>query len=457
MNSTICYQAIQTSENIKILASIDEHGLRPLSQISPDILTNPVLQTQDLDGNICVNYLNMEKASPQERIEAIQVAIFEEYCGVYGICLERQWPFQRFTSQPLLHQEMSERLNHSIVFMLRPPGLYKGVYSSLSSYSVASYTSDHDRPADGVTQNRGRNLLDCSKDSCGRISEIKTTHHFSKADIFAAFVPEPLCEIAREVLKDIQIVPVTSCTKTFKAIPEILAIFHDHVLDKEVSLSIPDYFSSISSYINEKRITECSLHAVRMHTQFDFITRRIESVDLSADLLKEISAKVHHVDPDQSAWITVHKNYGLSKEKLINKLRKNFAENNFENYFHKIIEANRSSMALIEKLIKAKGKDCLTYLYQSLTPYQIRSLENIRVKVIQQSFCYVLSFKKTVQKRVEEILDSHRQPAIYLQALFRGFFVRKVINQYKQKREQLAIAQLEYRQAERAFNQLNGK
>lgn len=451
MTLSISHQAIQASANTKMMESINKHGLCSLKEIPKDILTNPVLQTQDLDGNICVNYLNLENASTAEIVQAVQVAVFEEYCGVYGISLERQWPFQRFQSKELLHQEMYERLNHSIVFMLRPPTLAKARYSHLPNSVVASYTLTENGNLDGITQSRGRNLLDFSRDSCSRISEIKTTHHFSKIEIKAAFVPERLYEMAKGIFTNIRIISVSSCMKTFKAIPEILKIFHDQALDRDVSVEVPDYYAAITSFINENKIEECSLHAVRLQTQFDFITRSVESVDTVANILKATSATKQHVYLDRSAWATVHKNYGFSKKELLNRVKKAINRE----HFTKMEKANRQSLALCEGLIKAKGENVLTYLYQSLTQYQIKSLIKIDVKIVEQPFCKILNFKDIVKSQVEKIINTKNQSVIHLQAVYRGFFARKKIKQYQLKAQQLAIAQAEYKEAELSLKRLS--
>lgn len=454
MNLSISHQAIQHAANIKILESINQRGLCSLNKIPSGILTNPVLQTQNLDGNICVNYLNFENASTAEIVQAVQVAVFEEYCGVYGISLERQWPFQRFESKALFHQEMFERLNHSIVFLLAPPTLGKGIYPSMPQSVVASYTLSRGE-FDGITQSRGRNLLDCSTDSCTRISEIKTTHHFHKREICAAFVPEGLYEVARAILKDIQVIPVTPCIKKFRAIPEILKIFHSHVLNQELSLTVPDYCSAIFSHIQQNKIKECSLHAVRLQTQFDFITRKVKSIVENADILEKTSSTIQHVYPDNSAWIIVHKNYGFSKVKLFEQVKKYLDKDlDAKNHFNKMQRANAECIALCEGLIKAKGEEVLTYLYQPLTQYQKKSLDKIGVGVIEQTFYNVLSFKETLKPQVEKINRTRHQSAVHLQACFRGFLARKIVDQYKKKKQQLTLVQLEYNLAESALKKL---
>jgi hypothetical protein len=144
----------------KSLVSIHKNGLIPLNKIPPNVLSNTVTQSQNVDGDICINYVNLNGATESEANLALNIAIEEEFTGVYGICLERQWPFQRFSSPKLVHLEATERLMQSVVFILTPPFKLPittdKVRNAQKPTTIAFYEPGCD---EGFSQSRDRSLV----------------------------------------------------------------------------------------------------------------------------------------------------------------------------------------------------------------------------------------------------------------------------------------------------------
>lgn len=58
--------------------SISRLGLVPLQQIpKEEVVPTSVTQVQAMQGSICVNFLNLKDATPNERELALQLAVYE--------------------------------------------------------------------------------------------------------------------------------------------------------------------------------------------------------------------------------------------------------------------------------------------------------------------------------------------------------------------------------------------
>lgn len=148
----------------KILASISQNGISPVSKIKPDCPINIAMGSKESQQTVCVNYLDLKDCSQTERQAAIHEAVWEEYMGILGISLERAWPFTFFkTDKYLALQEIKSRMYSNVVFVIKPPTkpyvtpsktttTYRG-YTTQKCYQNPSATSD-----DGFSQKRGISL-----------------------------------------------------------------------------------------------------------------------------------------------------------------------------------------------------------------------------------------------------------------------------------------------------------
>ena len=113
------FQKIQIK---KALDSINQLGIVPLGKINTQGYTpNFVVGSEGTQENVCVNYLNLAACSPAVKKDAIHEAVWEEYTGIFGISLERAWPFSFPKNGLLFAQEIQSRLSANIVFVLEPP------------------------------------------------------------------------------------------------------------------------------------------------------------------------------------------------------------------------------------------------------------------------------------------------------------------------------------------------
>lgn len=431
-----------------VLQSINHHGLVPLSQIPKSVLANPVAQVQSIDGDICVNYVNLRKADSAETRLALSLAVEEEWCGIYGICLERQWTFQRFSSIELLQAEASARLMQSIVFILNPPQKKIGnciVSGGELSTDIVSYEPGKD----GFAQQRARSVSTGLKMAySNRITEVKTPHNFKKNEIKAVFVPEQLVDMAREFFTDLKIIPVISKVVTLHAIPKILELYHNEILKKPLKVEAPDYLGAIHTFCENEHLTTFSLHAVRLHTDFDFIVRPISRVTGNEHIIHSTYAKIAKQFDDDSAFIIVHKNYGQSKLNLIERLRVHkFLP---EDCIVKMERGCQFSIAMNTNLTQLKGGLIISNAYKDLSEVQLSLLVDPDIKVIKAERFYVLAYPLRLEEYVNTVVNKFhvmQESVTKIQAFTRGSRTRTFFEDYRQKQENLKIAQQEFKLA----------
>lgn len=424
-----------------VLQSISNHGLVPLSQIPKSVLANPVTQVQSLDGDICVNYVNLHKADAAETRLALSLAVEEEWCGIYGICLERQWTFQRFSSIDLLQAEASARLLQSMVFILNPPPNKMGNHI-LSGGKIPTAISCYEPGKEGCTQQRARSVSTGSMMAySNRITEIKTPHNFNKNEIMAVLVPEQLVEMAKEFFPDLKIIPVISKVLTLHAIPKILELYHNEILKKPLKVEAPDYLGAIKTYCENEHLITFSLHAVRLHTDFDFIIRPIAKIAGNEHIINSTYAKIAKKFDDDSAFIIVHKNYGQSKLNLIERLRVHkFLP---EDLIVKMERGCQFSIAMNTGLTKLKGGLIISNAYKDLSEVQLSLLADPCLKVIRTEHFFVLAYPPRLEEYVNSVVNKFHESVTKIQAFSRGLRVRTFFEDYRQKQENLKIAQQE--------------
>lgn len=456
---------VQDNANSQIIDSIARTNLCSLKKVSSSILVNPVLQIQGLEGNICLNYLNLTKSSAAEFDLALQTAVHEEYTGIYGILLERQWPFQRIESDSLLQREATERLINSLVFILKPPPKKIGRVSIFCKNgeveaSLAAYEVNNGIPTDGFSQSRDKSVISGKTlPHSVRITEIKTTHVFSKSEMQAILVPEHLVSLVEKKFTGVTIIAVPTQDITLRSIPHILSILHDQKITKPINVKAPDYLLSLSTYIKENKLEECSIHAVRLHTSFDFTMRTIQGI-ASATSQNVISKSNATVIPDQRGdddWIIVHKSYGISKEPVQERLKNQSFP---EKYLERMKTASKHHSNIYDQLVKSKGNRGLSIIYDKLSLPQIEQLERLNVQVVSQDNFMMISFDPAVKNKVKTICNNKlfmQQAAIIIQSTWRGFWSRKIVTDYKENKSKLVLAEQALEEATLQLEQSKNK
>lgn len=436
-------QAIQA-----VFHSINANGLLPLSRIPKTVLTNPVTQCHTVDGDICVNFVNLRDANKDEAKLALTTAIQEEYCGVYGISLERQWPFQRFASSKLLRAEVSERLIHSVVFILAPPQKNRGMYKKNITAGIEKPTMIafyEGIKKDGFAQSRDKSVVTGEKmPYSNRVTEIKTPHVFSKRDVYAVLVPEHLVNMARETFTELRIIPVAIKRLELHSLPHILTVYHDEKIKGPLTVAAPDYLSALETFYCEEDTQEFSLHAVRLHTSFDFTVRPVTNVTSNEQLLNLTHAKIAKKDDDDSAWIIVHKNFGLSKQNLFNRL----GHSDFPNqHLNTMKKGCQYSIELFSQLASLKSEVTLNNVYDELSKPQLFLLSDLNVDILKLEHFFVIKYSPKIAARVAQIVNNFKsvkeEAATTIQAAFRGYRAKKFFQEYREKHDVLKKAQKE--------------
>ena len=457
MPTIVASGEIPHEENKRIFESINTQGLCSYKKIQKTITPNPVTQIQGLDGCICVNYVNLEGAGELDVQLALETAVSEEYCGVYGISLERQWPFQRIQSPALLQMEATERLMNSAVFVLQPPKKAKAEYELQYGHKavVAFYELGGSSLRDAFAQNRDKSVLTGKKiPHSARVTEIKTTKSFSMQEVLAILVPEHLFQMAESIFKT-NVISVPKKQQVLESIPEILHIYHDQKIDKPLRVDAPNYSDVLARFVREKQITEFSLHAVRLLTNFDFVTRKIVGVSRNQPLLKNANAHIMRHDSDDSAWISVHKVYGRSKEDMIARLERN--QSLPRTHLDRVRLAAKYSTDIFDQLSRQTGDGVLSYVYQLSKP-QREILEKMGIEIVQLPFADAIHYPRELTHKVTQVTQDFKtitESAQKIQSIYRGFWARKVICELQEKKSAFAQAESELAKALVAINKLS--
>ena len=83
--------------NAEHLQSLKTHGIISLKDIEGNaegLIVNYVVGTQRIQGNVCLNHLDLSSCSAGVKRDAIKVSVYEEYTGIMGISLERSFSSQ---------------------------------------------------------------------------------------------------------------------------------------------------------------------------------------------------------------------------------------------------------------------------------------------------------------------------------------------------------------------------
>lgn len=324
--------------NSKILLSIAKHGLVPpnkLKGFGPGIFG---INTNGVNSELCVNYVALylilgDKIAIENAIKTI---LWEESTGVFGISIERTWDFNFFKEKDMLTDEIQQRVQNNIVFILRPPTtpiinaneVPTTVGSKKTIIPKICYTFD-----DSMSQAQGDVLLDKDRDyKSAQVMEIKTPKTFSCKDILAILVPENLFSQAQKFFKDTGIslfkVPVTK-SKIGK-IPKMMQYMFKTQLDASIDIVIPDYEQAIYQHILPK-YPAFALHAVRLANKYDIAMRFVAnpaSVQ-SKQVLSKLTAEVCMTDnPSNGAWCLYHNSLSyapITKDEMLIAIYQNHA------------------------------------------------------------------------------------------------------------------------------------
>ncbi len=314
----------KNSQIQNVLRSIQRRGIVPLAAISKDCQVNFILGSSETQQNVCVNYLDLSKCTVDQCKHAIKVAVWEEYTGIFGISLERAWPFAVQQNPALVQEEITQRLCNNIVFVLAPPNkpCKQGRLAASPSIRVNKCyeffkQKEEQLSTDGMSQQRGQ-CLDLDSSVAPEVTEIKTSHHFKDEEILAVLVPQHLVPLLPEEFatgfKDkIILVENTKTLKPIAKIPQSLTILHKETITPGTSFSVPDYEKVIYEKILPQH-QQFSLHAVRLQTNFDFIPRYIANLSQNTALINASQAIVLTEYPDNSGWVLVHKSKVIDPE-----------------------------------------------------------------------------------------------------------------------------------------------
>lgn len=440
-NPEINCEATYLASNHEILSSIRAYGLLNPHKISQDILSNQTVQSGFVNEHICVNYVNLKEASVEEKKIAYIAAFDEEYLGVSGISLERTHPLQKISNPELCHLEIQQRIMHQVVFILNPPKLLpfkKKPAGAQFSTDLAFYSEKLD---DGFSQTREKNMFtNQNTPDCIRVTEIKTARAFNSKDIIAILAPEFLYEMCRSIFSDVEIISVNSCQKTLKCLPNMLKMYFDEYLPAPLSLNVPDYARALDGFCDAQKLTQFSLHAVRLNTPLDFNLRPIINWREHVAFLSSIKAQMAHEYNDTLAWFWIHKQYSVSKELMITNLKKNGLP---DIYLSNVIKSNKASIQKFNQLVSLKGNGCTNIIYNPLHAGQIHELLKNGVALIHTPNFFMTYCPKEKTPLLKQVVENFKtieeDAATKIQAQFRRYHCQKFFKRYQKAKQEMEL------------------
>jgi hypothetical protein len=444
-------QAYVDKLNSNIFDSIAQNGLVPLGSIDKKCLVNFVLGTSPkVQQNICVNYLDLQGCNEKKINAAITVALWEEYTGLFGISLERAWPFSSCQQQNIFIDQVKQRIFQNIVFVLKPPAekvIACKIPNTNKSIQVC-YQKNNFFSTDGFSQVRGLFLTGSSDVTSEHVTEIKTEKHFSSDDILAVLVPEHLMALAKKYFPDsfnIITVPMAKPHVALSRIPTILSLLHGQLVAEGGALTCPapDY----EKILKEKIIPQYgnfSLHAVRLITPYDISMRYIDNLSNTQKILEATQAEIVTRYADGSGWALVHASQVFKpSDKAVKRLASASAGISVDKF-----TLERVNAIFRDGLMAAKGSHAMINYFDTLNEQARRNLSALGIKGVALNGYTVLSmpeqYKDQIHKDMNAVLREGearlKAAATCLQNLVRGHQVRTLIMQYKTAQEQYALA-----------------
>lgn len=409
MSSEKSLQVIANEARTKSLTSIRNQGLVPLEHQSNLLQSNSVFNTESSKKNICVNYVNLKDKTADEAEVALHVATHEEYCGIYGILMERQWGFHRYNDQKMKLEEIQQRLQSSVVFILKPPHknplCYK-VPGCEEFIEIQFYQfSGVNALTDGFSQSRGRSLVTGTDVKTQLVTEVKTIHQFAPVEILAALVPKNLMALAQTIFQNtaIQLIEVPLVEKEFSCIPAILKFLHNEAHEEKFLVKCPDYMESLKKLvIGNSEMQRFAIHAVRLHTSFDFMPRYILNYENHSDFIQKnhgvvVSSFENH------AWVVFHKDICVSREKVITRLSVKYPEK-----AEQIKNATKLKEEKFQAIKKFQGEFELFVYYKTIAPEVMKILIDKKIALFGNEHYVMLAFRNEIEKK--EVLSLMNNP-----------------------------------------------
>ena len=300
-----------------------------------------------------MNAIDLRGLSEKERSHHLDVALYEEYTGVFGISWERGFVTQSQKAE-LYKQEVADRLRANMVFVLSAPPIKSPATLIPGDNNHRSRWVYHRE--DGPSQVRGELLTTQQNALAKGVTEIKTSQSFRVADIQYILVPNHLFDLAQDVftspLKE-KIISVSDIEKTFTKSPEILKELFGTSIQGRLRVQVPNYEKELMRLV-EGGLVHFSLHCLRLTTAYDLEPRFFASAEAREWLEgPEVAGTVVQASPDQSTgWAIIPRIKRVDRAIYLEKLVKAGVDIKSQH----IIETK----AFYDKVIQTKGTWTLT-------------------------------------------------------------------------------------------------
>jgi hypothetical protein len=391
-------EKIEEEEIIRTFGSILKNGICPLSALSiEDSFPNPTLGVRQVMETVSVNYINFTHSwmTQESKNNIIKIATFDEYTGIYGIPLERRWPFQSVKKNKISLAEISQRLCASVVFVLNAK--QADIQKQIEIIGLQKKSSARKDPLVGT-----KIPQDIYTENS--IIEIKTPHVFPLEEWLAVLVPQPLVDLATSIFKGkVQIIPVPIKTIKLNKLPDILKFLHLETLGAPTEAAAPQYDKILKEFIEKEKLTEFLLHAVRLNTPLDFNYWYFDDLKNHQKLISKLRGKIVQKNTSESGWVKFHKS-------LATQTTRQGLEKTLSKVFEDILAANRSNQQSYLELLKVKKSQITTekrHIYGKLPAEKIGFLESIGVQILPVHGYWILAFSKSFTPKVEEIINKN--------------------------------------------------
>lgn len=458
---------------IQTLQSIRQKGLCSGKLLNDECVTS-ISQTNLEQDNLCVNYVNLNDLDQAAIERTIKDLTYEEFCGIFGISLERQWSFQdkRLSSSndqsPIFLNEVQQRLLNSLVFVLKAPSKKEKIKHELRDpndsntvdFKAGTVVSRY-RHDDGVSGDRAKGrrvdtflpfrVQDLS------IIELKTSHTFHSKDMLAVFAPKQLEKLVKQCLPNIEVIPVDSKNQTLYKLPEMLSFMHNEHLSQPVSTQVPDYEAALIHWQKRTKTKEFSTHCVRLATPYDFDIRPINASLPSAETLVKKLSGVIIEQQDNVQWVLFHRRYTFQLEAaLVNATKRN---SNLSPIFQQIKDCCQLLIKQQVELQKGRSQLTLQIVNDDLTDYA-HLLQAKGVKIIAHpAFTrkFYISYPTAQLEQTRHLIDNiervKKEAVAIIAKTTCGFFSRKKLAHLKDAKQEVIKAKKALTEAEAVLEQ----
>ncbi len=470
--SELFSQAVITATE-NLLQSVCTRGLLPLADIPDRAYSIPMTSTSTVEGNICVNFVDLRGTLSAPEIQTIcQTLALEEYTGVSGIALERGWPL----CNPA--DEIMQRLMNICVFILVPP-IRAGVTQEQEGDGTIIETCCY-RDDDGISVERDLCITGRKPEKTHRIAEIKTKRSFSLADMRAILVPEKFITLVTKIFNGITfpIIPVKSGNLEFRRMPYTTSALHGQKTEGGITCDAPNYQQAFLEYINGHPGENFAVHAVRLPTIYDFELRYVRNIVDSQELLTKTRATIVDTCPDGSGWCVVSKQFAFARADMIARLREaaaSIVEDSAKEFYQGLAQqievTNRENEELLVQYKAAVGKFKMSRYKDRWQPGQVEALEKLGAHIVsldQDQLKYaMISYPESCKEAVKSIVNSRpvyqyqqqikEKAAITIQGFFRGYVARKAVTEVRTSTATCEAAKVAYEAAAAALKRSQGR